>query len=108
MKKRCTDSACRRVFSLPAEACPYCGKGYPRLPKAPSYYVVLSPTRERVRARAIFLYRRTAVERLLPSEIRHRLETQTHRFGPLPRGEAIEACRAWRDADIPAALELAR
>ena len=40
MKKRCTNSACRRVFSLNAEkeeksvSCPYCGKQYPRVEPA--------------------------------------------------------------------------
>lgn len=31
MKKRCTNSACRRVFSPVEGACPYCGKTYPRM-----------------------------------------------------------------------------
>lgn len=31
MKKRCTNSACRKVFVVDS-VCPYCGKEYPRLP----------------------------------------------------------------------------
>lgn len=33
MKKRCTNSACRRWFQVDS-VCPYCGKAYPRLPAA--------------------------------------------------------------------------
>lgn len=31
MKKRCTNSACRKSF-IADSVCPYCGKRYPRLP----------------------------------------------------------------------------
>lgn len=31
MKKRCTNSQCRRVFLVRSQSCPYCGKTYPRL-----------------------------------------------------------------------------
>ncbi len=31
MKKRCTNSACRKFF-LPDSVCPFCGKKYPRIP----------------------------------------------------------------------------
>lgn len=33
MKKRCTNSECRRMFTISSYAvtCPYCGKEYPRL-----------------------------------------------------------------------------
>ena len=30
MKKRCTNSACRRLFDMDS-VCPYCGKEYPRV-----------------------------------------------------------------------------
>lgn len=30
MKKRCTNSACRRIFEADS-VCPYCGKKYPRI-----------------------------------------------------------------------------
>ncbi len=30
MKKRCTNSACRKIFTADS-ACPYCGKEYPRI-----------------------------------------------------------------------------
>lgn len=104
MKKRCTNSACRRVFSLPAESCPHCGKSYPRLPRAKHYYVVLSPTPNVHRARAVLLYRRT-VERVSSREVRVRLQTQTHQFGPMCREEAEALRQDWLDAEIPAALK---
>lgn len=31
MKKRCTNSACRKIFTADS-VCPYCGKEYPRIP----------------------------------------------------------------------------
>ena len=31
MKKRCTNSQCRRVFLVRSQSCPYCGKTYPRI-----------------------------------------------------------------------------
>lgn len=31
MKKRCTNSACRKIFAVNS-VCPHCGKEYPRLP----------------------------------------------------------------------------
>lgn len=31
MKKRCTNSQCRRVFLVRSPSCPYCGKTYPRI-----------------------------------------------------------------------------
>lgn len=31
MKKRCTNSACRKMF-VADSVCPYCGKEYPRIP----------------------------------------------------------------------------
>lgn len=30
MKKRCTNSACRKIFEVDS-VCPYCGKEYPRI-----------------------------------------------------------------------------
>ena len=30
MKKRCTNSACRRVFQAETHKCPHCGREYPR------------------------------------------------------------------------------
>ena len=30
MKKRCTNSSCRKVFRVETRSCPYCGKQYPR------------------------------------------------------------------------------
>lgn len=48
MKKRCTNSACRRVFTAGTE-CPYCGKQYPRIKvqvrteaRSKNYQVVLT------------------------------------------------------------------
>ena len=45
MKKKCTNSACRRVFSVAAAGllptCPYCGKAYPRLAATHSVGVLL-------------------------------------------------------------------
>lgn len=38
MRKTCTNNRCRRTFNTALDAyagrCPYCGKAYPRLPKA--------------------------------------------------------------------------
>lgn len=39
MQKRCTESACRRVFTVDTKAimtsCPHCGRIYPRIPANP-------------------------------------------------------------------------
>ena len=40
MKKRCTNSACRKMFISDA-ICPYCGKEYPRIPSIGDYEVYL-------------------------------------------------------------------
>ena len=43
MKKRCTNSSCRKVFRVDSHECPYCGKQYPRVnPGADKYAVVLT------------------------------------------------------------------
>lgn len=40
MKKRCTNSACRKMFISDA-ICPYCGREYPRIPSIGDYAVYL-------------------------------------------------------------------
>lgn len=43
MKKRCTNSSCRKVFRVETRSCPYCGKRYPRAnPCTDKYAVVLN------------------------------------------------------------------
>lgn len=43
MKKRCTNSSCRKVFRVETHTCPYCGKYYPRAnPCTDKYAVVLT------------------------------------------------------------------
>ena len=43
MKKRCTNSSCRKVFRVETHTCPYCGKQYPRVnPVNDRYMVVLT------------------------------------------------------------------
>ena len=43
MKKRCTNSSCRKVFRVETHTCPYCGKQYPRAnPVNDRYMVVLT------------------------------------------------------------------
>lgn len=43
MKKRCTNSSCRKVFRVETYTCPYCGKQYPRVnPVNDRYMVVLT------------------------------------------------------------------
>ena len=40
MKKRCTNSACRKTFTA-APVCPYCGKEYPRIrPQEHEVYLI--------------------------------------------------------------------
>ena len=44
MRKKCTNSSCRRMFSAKAEnkvSCPYCGREYPRLLPGSDRTVVL-------------------------------------------------------------------
>ena len=42
MKKRCTNSACRKIF-IADSVCPYCGKEYPRIsPIAHEVYLINS------------------------------------------------------------------
>ena len=39
MRKKCTNSSCRRTFTVEAVnkvSCPYCGRVYPRIPPAPA------------------------------------------------------------------------
>ncbi|MBR3358122.1 MAG: hypothetical protein IKG46_09900 [Solobacterium sp.] len=42
MKKRCTESTCRRVFVIRGRipACPYCGRQYPRLTGPVTHWVL--------------------------------------------------------------------
>ena len=57
MRKKCTNSSCRRMFTVePVNkvSCPYCGRVYPRIPPAPAessvqtnWSVVLYCTSER-------------------------------------------------------------
>lgn len=57
MRKKCTNSSCRRTFTVEAVnkvSCPYCGRVYPRIPPAPAgssvqtnWSVVLYSTSER-------------------------------------------------------------
>lgn len=43
MKKRCTNSSCRKVFRVETHSCPYCEKQYPRVnPVNDRYMVVLT------------------------------------------------------------------
>lgn len=45
MKKRCTNSACRKIFTADS-VCPYCGKEYPRIPSiAHEVYLINSGRR---------------------------------------------------------------
>ena len=48
MKKRCTNSSCRKLFTADS-VCPYCGKEYPRIPvdgrEHPRYYGVFYKVR---------------------------------------------------------------
>lgn len=45
MKKRCTNSACRKFFTADS-VCPYCGKEYPRIPSiAHEVYLINSGRR---------------------------------------------------------------
>ena len=39
MRKKCTNSSCRRMFTVEPvnkASCPYCGRVYPRIPPAPA------------------------------------------------------------------------
>ena len=49
MKKKCTDSGCRKVFTYDKNAlvvCPFCGKEYPRLGNySAKFYVVIDGKR---------------------------------------------------------------
>lgn len=57
MRKKCTNSSCRRTFTVEAVnkvSCPYCARVYPRIPPAPAgssvqtnWSVVLYSTSER-------------------------------------------------------------
>ena len=111
MKKRCTNSACRRVFSLSrAEAsrqCPYCGKLYPRLP-APRLYRVLVTglPKHRRTIRGIVLYRQT-VGMQDPKQVRLLLERCGEtpvEAGAFPIDQARVVLRDWRALGFRARL----
>ena len=47
MKKRCTNSACRKLFVVD-DICPHCGKKYPRLPSAGHDVVLVESGEEKM------------------------------------------------------------
>ena len=48
MKKRCTNSACRKTFAADS-VCPYCGKEYPRIPSIDHEVYLVNSGRNKVR-----------------------------------------------------------
>lgn len=48
MKKRCTNSACRKTFTADS-VCPYCGKEYPRISSIDHEVYLLNGGRNKVR-----------------------------------------------------------
>lgn len=47
MKKRCTNSACRKTFTVDS-VCPYCGKEYPRIPSINHEVVLVKSGKNKV------------------------------------------------------------
>ena len=102
MKKKCTFSSCRRVFSVadeePIPHCPHCGKAYPRLSRMELVQVRLRSAAGASRLlRGAAHYRRT-VARIPVREVLELLENLEQRPLPLgifPQKEAQQVAAWW-------------
>lgn len=106
MKKKCTNSACRRVFSVAAAGllptCPYCGKAYPRLAATHSVGVLLVGRNREISSKlAVKRYLRVTGCRLrLAHNVITHLDDRNVLWAVLPPQQAQAEAAGWEELGV--------
>ena len=101
MKKKCTNSACRKVFAADS-VCPHCGKEYPRIPSIAHEVLLINSGKNKVHT---YIALRSLDRSLSLLDIKKMVKNCPCVIGrDMTRKEALLWCRVLNEAGASAKL----